>query len=210
MSPSPCDPMREALPWFVGGDLEAAHAAAVRTHLVDCCGCRAEAATLQQGIARLQRAAVSRSSGIDDAFFGDMHRAVMTRVATCEVGDGGGRGAELGRALARTGVAIKLWMPLAAMMLVALGFWAGRGRSESIFDRPPLAVRTTTMPEVGGEPPIVVPWAGDRVPLRLLGEDFHFVGDDADGIDRSKGAGMMGRTTLRRLVDDKVALPRRQ
>jgi hypothetical protein len=222
MSSSPCDSIREALPWFVGGDLEVARSEVVRAHLVECFACRAEAATLQQGIARLQRAAVARASGVDDMFFGDMHRTIMAQVGVSEVGGSGAGG--LGRALAPAGVAMKMWMPLAALLLVGLGFWAGRGRTESIFDRPPLGVplgvATSTVPVSHGEPPTAVPWAGDGVPLRLLGEDFPLdregsddgngEGDgDRDGADVGRGTGMMGRRTLRQLVNDRVVLPPR-
>lgn len=188
-----CETMREALPWFVGGELEPARAAAVREHLVECLACRTEAAAWRQSRARLQRAASAAVPGVDDGFFAAMHSAIVAEVAA------GDRAPVPPRQL-------PWWMVLAAVLLVGLGFFAGRGRSAAtVFERAPLAVPAVF------DTPLVVPWAGERVPLRLLGDERRLSAGTAatEQVEGGQGAGMMGRTTLRTLAEDRMVLPRR-
>jgi hypothetical protein len=192
MSPAPCDSIREALPWFVGCELEPEHMASVRAHLVGCVACRGEASALHQGVARLQRASTAPVPGIDDAFFADLHRSIVARVETIDAAPVVARGSGL-----------RGWLAMAAVLLVGFGFWLGRGGESSIFDRPPL-----TTPAAFDTPATVVPWVGPRVTLRPLGNETAAdePGADLDG----QRAGMMARDRLRDLVDEKMVLPRRQ
>lgn len=193
MSPA-CATMREALPWFVGGELEPARAAAVREHLVECLACRTEAAAWRQSRARLQRAASAAVPGVDDGFFQAMHSAIVAEVAA---GD---------RAPAAPPRQLHWWMVLAAVLLLGLGFFAGRGRSPAtVFERAPLATPAAF------DTPLVVPWAGERVPLQWLGDERRLSDGAAatDQVESGQGAGMMGRTTLRTLAEDRMILPRR-
>ncbi len=194
---SACKRVRELLPAFAGGDLDPADLEAVRVHLLGCHACRGDAAGYRRALADLRGLADASVPGVDDAFFASMHGTV---VATCA---GGPMRAERAR----------WWRwPLAvaaAAALVAVGFWWGHDRDVSVWDRPPLA--TTA---VLGDPK-AVPWAGPRVPLRLLGnDDAGDTGDPADAIDGAPatggvGAGLRARDRLRSLVDDGMLLPPR-
>ncbi len=197
MSAASCDSIRAALPWFVGEELEPEHLASVRAHLVDCFACRAEASALQQGVSRLQRAAAAPVAGVDDAFFGELHRTVVSRVEAMDH-------AEHRVAAGSPGGGIRAGLALAAMALVGLGFWLGRGTESSIFDRRPLATPVSIESATGTSPALVVPWSGPRWPaMRPLG-------NEADSDLGGERAGMMARDRLRDLVDERMVLPPRQ
>jgi hypothetical protein len=191
MSRDDCDSIREALPWFVGSELEPEHMASVRAHLVGCVACRGEASALQQGTARLQRASTAPVPGVDDAFFADLHRSIVARIETVDAAP-----------VVAQAAGVRGWLVLAAVLLVGFGFWLGRGGESSIFDRPPLAT-----PAAFDGPATVVPYSGPRVTLRPLGNEAveGEPGADLDG----RRAGMMARDRLRDLVDEKMVLPRR-
>ncbi|MFY9343979.1 MAG: zf-HC2 domain-containing protein, partial [Planctomycetota bacterium] len=146
MNPSSCAAVRETLPWFVGGDLEPRRAGAVREHLVHCRLCRSEAAALQQGVQRLQQAGSEPVAGVDDSFFADLQRRIVDEV----------RAAEAPVAAARGGAPASVWLALAAVLLVAAGFWVGRG---SRVGDPGSGQAPMVAPAAFGLEPTAVPWS---------------------------------------------------
>ncbi|MBX3461674.1 MAG: zf-HC2 domain-containing protein [Planctomycetes bacterium] len=184
---SSCRTVREALPLFVGGDLDPDRAAAVGSHLRDCPGCRREAVALQQPLRRLRRLPVPVAG---DAFFAELQGAILDRVEAA-AGSPASRwaGALGGR---------RTWMALAGLLAATAGLWALRpAAAPSVLQRAPI-----TIPVDHRQPPLVVPHAGPRVELQPLGAEPD--GPDPGG---SVAPGMMGRWRLRTLVDEEGPRP---
>ncbi|MBL9076064.1 MAG: zf-HC2 domain-containing protein [Planctomycetes bacterium] len=179
---SSCRTIRRQLPLFVGGDLAVPAAADVREHLRGCQACRREAAGLQQPLLRLRE--VEPAVG-DEAMFTAMQQAIVARVA----GAAAGSVRPVGRPLARP------WLvgaAAAALVSFLVGWgWVRTHERPSALQRPPIA-----MPVGHGDTELAVPYAGDRVPLRLLG--------DEPGSSSTQGPGMLGRWRLRSLVETPV------
>jgi hypothetical protein len=210
MSSPSCERVCAQLPPFLGGELDAAGAAVVRQHLLGCHACRGEAAAFQRALGGLHALAQQPVAGVDEAFFAKLHGAIVADCAACEpLPTGAMRGWRWGLAA------------LAAAALVAVGFWCGHDRAVSVWDRPPLGTSTAFTE------PTAVPYAGPRVPLRLLGDDApaeaRSPGDAGAGtldpgsmdsgsgdVARGVGSGLRARDRLRSLVDDGMLLPPRQ
>jgi anti-sigma factor RsiW len=146
-----CAQIARQLPWFVGDDLDAAAAAAVRAHLLACTRCRAQAATLRQAVRRLGAFADAPVPAADEAMFAAMHRRILERVAG-EV-----------PAPARSH-----WLvaAAAAVLLLAVGWWAiGTGRAPT-----PPSPRLAT-------PAAFEPGPGEEVRRQTL-DSAHAVGGD--------------------------------
>ncbi len=188
-----CAQVREQLALFVGGDLAVAPADAVRVHLMSCRTCRSEAAALQQASAALRELGRAPVPGVDDRLFAAMHRTIVATVAD---GDGG--------ALDRARLVRRWAVAAAAVLLAAVGFWWGRGEPEpSVWRRSPLST-----PVALDAPVIVVPYAGPRVELRPLGDEWWPEWAQENGLDRGAvRPGMGGRLQLRSLVDEGALLP---
>lgn len=181
-----CVAVREQLPWFAGGDLDALAAAAVRAHLIACPVCRAEASALQQSLGALRGLGDAGAPGVDETWFASLHRSTVAAVAAAAA------------PAARPARSRRLWVSLAAAVLVGLGFWWSQDRwSTSVWRRAPLATPVV-------DQAIVVPWAGPRVELRPLGDEAPWYGS---GAESGHGPGMMGRGWLRGLVDVRVPPP---
>ena len=194
MNPSSCAAVREALPWFVGGDLDKVHLDEVRDHLRDCVPCRREAAALQQGVARLARHRDVRPAAVDDDFFAAMHAGIVAQVEVAAAATGAPPAKGLGRGRLRS------WLPLAAAAaLLAFGFWLGHGGEPDLFVRPALHSTPTSLRE-----PIVVPWSGPRFEMVPLGAEV----EPVDGLEGGEPAGWMARSRLHDLVDEGMVLPR--
>lgn len=194
----PCARVREQLPWFTGGELDASTAASVRAHLVDCYACRREAALLQRSHAALAALGTADETPAEATMFADLHRDIVAAVAAETVPSvpAGGRASwwATGRAL------------VAAAILVVVGFWGGTlvgdQRNLGVDSRPPSTLASQPASRtVVGESPRVVPYAGPRVELRPLGDDR---GDDEVEVGPS---GLLVRRALRQLVDDGVPVP---
>ena len=175
-----CHDVRSQLPLFVGGDLEAGRSSLVREHLRDCPTCRREAAGLQQPLKHLRRLA---ATPVDEAVFESLHDEILERVA-----------AEVGAERSPVG-ARRMW--LAATVAAAsfvIGWWLVRPAAlPDALDRPPIG---TSVRYTG--PVQVVPYAGERVPLRSLGAE--------EWSGNGPGSGMLERWRLRSLVEE-PALP---
>lgn len=182
---SRCRAIRDALPLFVGGDLAETRARAVRQHLRDCAACRREAAGLQQPLKRLRGLG---AGAVDEAMFASLQDAIVERVAAEACGDALGE---------RPRTHPAWWAAAAAAALVSflVGWWVVRpAAGPALLRRAPIA-----MPVGDPGPSVVVPYAGPRVPLRLLGHE--------PGSGSAQGPGMMGRLRLRSLVEEAEDLP---
>lgn len=195
------------------GELDAARSAEVRAHLRQCVACRAEAGAFLRAGRALREAMVARDAAVDDdALQVDLHAAIMARVSEIEWRDGAAHeGAAAAYGPGVLGFA-RFWHALpwrqvvalvaAAVMLVALGFWAfgfwlgdGSGR-DSIWNRQPV--------QASGDGPLrALPYAGPRVELLPVGLPI----DDVGGAENGVGPGMMGRGRLRTQIDDEFTLP---
>jgi hypothetical protein len=187
-----CDDVRTHLPLFAGGDLDAADAESVRSHLIECVGCRNEAAGLQRALAGLRAAGARSAPGVDDAWFAAMQRSICERVDAA------------GAAPLASGSTWRAWgLAVAALLLVGVGFALGRSReAPSVFTRPATPV------DFG--PLKAVPYAGPRAPLLLLGNDEHPDTAQESEQEVTPAAGMRARDELRTLVDDGMVLPPRK
>jgi hypothetical protein len=179
---SPCQRVRDELPWFVGGDLPAERERATADHLRDCRDCRRHAAALQQSTKALGEAGRVAPDGADEAMFAVMHASILAAVGREEAVRMRG---EAGRPAWR-------WAQvLAAAAMFLFGWWLVDSRSDSpVFGRPPI-----TSP-IGVGAAKAVPYAGDRVQLQPLGDEWP-AASGGDGF----GPGMMGRWRLRTLED---------
>lgn len=173
-----CRKVRGQLPWFAGGELAAADAAAVRAHLCACQPCRTEASALVRSVRALRAANDAVLPGVDDAFFARSHRAVLARVAA-EADAAGGTAASRAPRLR--------WLPrvAAAAALFAFGLWLARpAQVPSLLERPAVAPYLGTGVRA-------VPWAGPRAMQPL----------SFDTREEVPGRGLMGRLVLRTLED---------
>lgn len=185
MSARVCRTVRRELPWFVGGDLPEARIDAVQEHLMVCVDCRRQAASLQQSTKALRamaEQATSPTPAVAESMFASMHAEILGRVD--EIAAASDRGPS------------PVWRSLlsiaAAAVLFVVGWWLVRSPSSlSVFERSPMVA-----PAAAG-PATVVPWAGPRVELQLLGDE-----GPAAGGTGSPGPGMMGRWRLRTLVGE--------
>lgn len=177
------------LPLFLGGDLDAARSGEVGAHLRGCPACRREAMGLQQALKQLQRIA---TPAVDESTFAAMHAVILERV---EAGMAGSIAAPRGSA------GWRLWWAMAAAAALFLaGWWFVRPPAvPAALERAPIAV-----PVGHSAATLVVPYAGERVPLRLLGDDV-VSGEQEAG--RGAAPGMMGRWRLRTLVDEQSGEP---
>lgn len=197
MSRSPCQRVRDELPWFVGGDLPVERERAAAAHLRDCSACRREAAALQQSRKALGVAGRVVPDGADEAMFAAMHASIVAAVGREQ--DGAMRGEVErpwpGRMPARRWVQV-----LAAAAMFLFGWWLVDTRAvSSVFDRPP----------IGGPARVVgvakaVPYAGHRVQLQPLGDEWR---PATGGVENGVGPGMMGRWRLRTLEDADFVVP---
>lgn len=178
-----CAQIARQLPWFVGDDLDAAAAAAVRAHLLACARCRAQAATLRQVVRRLGAIADAPVPAADEAMFAAMHRRILERVAG-----------------AAPRVEHSRWLVVAAaVLLLAASWWAiGAGRAPT-----PPSPRPAT--PAAFESGLVRPWPGQEVRQPAL-DPAHAGGDD----DFVEGAGILWRDRLRQFIDEGMVLPPRQ
>jgi hypothetical protein len=184
-----CRLVQRELPWFVGGDLPASRRDAVQDHLRGCLPCRRQAASLQQSTKALRAmagdAASAAAGPVDEALFTSMHASIL---ATVE--------AEVAASACHDRMPLRrLVLPVAAAVaLFSIGWWIVRSPSGlSLFERPPIV-----SPAMAVGPATVVPYAGPRVELRLLGDERS---EDPAG---SLGPGLMGRWRLRSLVGEGV------
>lgn len=193
-----CGGVREQLPWFAGGELDASTAARVRAHLVDCHACRCEAAVLQRSHAALGAFAAVDETPAETAMFADLHRDILAAVAAEPAPSVPTGNRSSWRAAWRAFAA--------AAILVVVGFWCGTvvgdrrnggGDSRPVVAADPVSGSRTA----AGESPMVVPYAGPRVALRPLGEDRG--GDDVE----VGPSGLLVRHALRQLVDEGVPVP---
>lgn len=189
MNAFPCDGVRPHLPLFAGGDLDAADNEAVRAHLIECVGCRNEAAGLQRALADLRAAGTGSAPGVDDAWFAALQRSICERV------DAAGAVPFAG------GPTWRAWgLAAAALLLVGVGFVLGRSReTPSVFTRPATPVDLKA-----------VPYAGPRAPMLQLGNDEHRGAAREPAQEVVPAAGMRARDELRTLVDDGMVLPPRK
>lgn len=180
----PCARIARQLPWFAGGDLDAAAAADVRAHLLACARCRAQAATLHQAVRRLGGVAGMPAPGTDEAMFAAMHQHILARVAD-----------------AVPAPERKLWpvAAAAACLLLAVGWWTvGSGRTAAAV-QPRLATPATFEPVPGRS------WSGHDD--RQSAPD----GNPAlGGRDAVESSGILSRDRLRQFVDEGMVLPPRQ
>jgi anti-sigma factor RsiW len=181
-----CARSRRDLPLFVGGDLESGRAAEVSRHLRACPACRSEAVRLQQPLRHLQRLAAAID---DEAGFASLQATIIDRI---------GREQENGGPALRGPFGQRLWWTAAAVAVVvsfAIGWWSVRAvAAPAALERAPIAI-----PVGHPGPALVVPYAGPRVPVRLLG--------DEPAAGRGPGSGMLGRWRLHALVDEALADP---
>ncbi len=198
MSSPACERTLAMLPLFVGGDLDAATAEPVRQHLLACLRCRGEASSLQRATLSMRRLAAEPAADVDDGMFAAMNRAIMDQVLVTDV-------AEL--TAATSTMSGRRWLEsVAAVLLLAFGFWCGQASwQSSVLQRAPMATPANDGPANDG-PAIVVPYAGPRVPQRLLGDDVQ----DGYPLQPGDAAGLMGRERLRSLVDEGMVLPARR
>lgn len=182
-----CSQAQQDLPLFVGGDLEPRAAAMVSVHLRECPVCRREAAALQQARKHLLRLAVP---AVDEQWFASMHTAIGDRLAA-ELGHGPVGSPRRGMRW--------WWSAAAAAALFGLGWSLVPPSTPAVLGRAPIAI-----PVGHAGPSLVVPYAGDRVPLRLLGDDVWMHDSWADS---GQAPGMLGRWRLRSLVDEELAVP---
>lgn len=180
-----CAQFQRELPWFIGGDLDRERAAATAEHLRTCLACRREAASLQQSHKALASLRNVTAAGIDDAAFAAMHADIMAAATRVPVGS------EAPSPWPRA-----LWIAAAAL-LFAFGWSLVRGdEPQSLFDRAPIPMATST----GEGAPLVSPFAGPRARVLPLSHD------DGDAFD-AWGSGMMRRELLRTL-EDRLLEPR--
>jgi hypothetical protein len=200
-----CSHVCRDLPLFIGGDLDVGRAAEIGRHLRDCATCRREAVGLQQSLKQLRRIAapaMAASTG-DEALFASMHAAIVDRVdaeIACGVGSAGGgwRGLHT-MATHRWGWGLG-WAAAAAVVLFVVGWWAVRLPSApTLLERAPIVV-----PVRHADANVVVPYAGPRVPLRLLGDEAV---SDQRWTEIGRAPGMMGRCRLRSLVGEEPMVP---
>jgi anti-sigma factor RsiW len=182
-----CSHVQHDLPLFVGGDLEPRVAAMVSVHLRECPVCRREAAGLQQAHKRLVRLA---APAVDERWFASMNTVIGDRLAA-EVAPGQ---VEAPRLAMRW-----WWSAAAAAALFVLGWSMVRPPAPAALGRAPIAI-----PVGHAGPSLAVPYAGERVPLQLLGDDVWAHSDWADG---GEASGMLGRWRLRSLVDEEFEVP---
>lgn len=182
---STCSRVRRDLPLFIGGDLGGARATEIGGHLRDCPRCRREAAGLQQPLKRLRGVV---APAVADSLFESMHAAIVARVE---------REANRPMPGPMPFGGWRVWVAsVAAAALFVVGWcWVDRPAAPAALQRAPIAV-----PVGHSEPTLVVPYAGERVPvpLRLLGDDAN---------DDRGAAGMMWRWRLRSLVDGEWDAP---
>jgi hypothetical protein len=169
--------VREQLPWFVGGDVDAATAEAVRGHLRDCAACRREGSALQQPMLALRAAGSPErapSGAPDEAFFAELQASVMSAVAAGPA--------------TRVRPRRTAGLLAAAAALFAVGFWLVPGRARTpLLDRAPLASGKGSPAPAGERRAIPASWSG-RNDLQPLSDD-------------RSGAGMLDRLDLRTLED---------
>ncbi|MBL8749256.1 MAG: zf-HC2 domain-containing protein [Planctomycetes bacterium] len=172
-----CERVLAQLDWFVGDDLDAAAATAVRSHLRECVSCRAEAGALQRTRNTLRAAAEAACRGVDEAMFAAMHDEVMAAVRDQEMRD------------AAPPSLLRRVLPFAAAgALFVVGWTVVRHWvPPSVFDREPIGTSVVA-------PRQAHPFGVPALPLRLLSDDS-VEEPAADGL----GAGMMGRWRLRTL-----------
>lgn len=188
-----CDDVRGLLPLFIGDDLDEAAHETVRTHLVACHACRGQASAFQRSTADLRRLAGRPVDGVDEAMFASLQESIMARVEALP--------AEPLLVVGRWQAVRRFGLATAAMALLAVGFWWGQEQEpESLWNRRPVATPVVL------DAPRAVPYAGQRAPMRLLGNDGLRTLDDATG-DGIEGSGLRGRVELRSLVDDSLLLP---
>lgn len=172
-----CPPIGRRLALFVGGDLDAADAGRVRSHLRGCASCRGRASALLQAHRTLRAAAECPApAGVDEAFFARLHGRVMERVREA------GAPAVPVRARGRT----RLLGALAAASLFASGLLLTGGSEPGLLDRS--AIRAP-------DPPREAP--ARRPALQPL--SFRPAGERPGA-----GFGLMGRLQLRTLEDERV------
>ncbi len=177
MKPDSCERVLAQLDMFVGDDLDAAAATAVRSHLRACVTCRAEAGALQRTRNTLRAAAEAAYRGVDDAVFAAMHDDVMAAVREQEMRDAGAP------ALVRRVIPFAAAAALFVVGWTVVRHWA----PPSVFDREPIGTSAVA-------PRQAHPFGVPALPLRLLSDDS-VEEPPADGL----GAGMMGRWRLRTL-----------
>lgn len=192
------DAARRWLPEFVGGDLDAARSAAVRSHLVACSACRREAAALQQSLKALRGGGRDLVAGVDEAMFATLHADVCAAVA-----------AE--RLPASPGSHRWLWFGTLAAASFLLGWLTMvETRPQALVREPIFRVSDGSMSDGRGDPGRSK-HRGDLQPFRTATPAvLHPLGypggaeDDVLRGGRGAGVGMMGRLRLRTLEN---ALP---
>lgn len=193
MSALSCDDVRGLLPLFIGDDLDEAANETVRTHLVACHACRGQASAFQRAAADLRRSVGRPVDGVDEAMFASLQESIMARVEALP--------AESLLVVGRFEGVRRFGLAAAAMALLAIGFWWGQEQEpESLWSRRPVAT------PVGLDALKAVPYAGQRAPMRLLGNESVRTLDGATG-DGIEGSGLRGRDQLRSLVDDLLLPP---
>jgi len=206
-----CSHVCRDLPLFIGGDLDVGRAAEIGRHLRDCPTCRREAVGLQQSLKQLRRIAAPAmaASADDESLFASMHAAIVDRVDAeiaggIETADGtwfasGSWGGLRTMAAHRWGWGLG-WAAAAAVVLFVIGWWSVRPpAAPALLDRAPIVV-----PVRHAEANVVVPYAGPRVPLRLLGDEAV---SDQRWAEIGRAPGMMGRCRLRSLVGEEPMVP---
>jgi hypothetical protein len=135
-----CTRVEELLALFSGGDLDARQTETVRTHLVECPACQAQADELAASRAWLQAASLPE---FDEAFYVDLRQSVLRELPQVETG--GGRFAWLAGWLPQW-----RWQPVMALAATVLLLFAGwavyRGAVSAPKDALPNFVKATPTP----------------------------------------------------------------
>lgn len=169
-----CHRLQRQLPGFVADELAPQEMAQLRLHLRGCLECRNHASLHLQAHSAL-RASVSLP-GVDDAFFADLHGAVMQRVA-----------AEPAPAVPGRFCSQRLLRVAAAVALFLLGVWMFQRPFRAAFDHP-LAPTAAPSPRYSPAPA-----------LKLIGSYQEARAENVGVAPFTQG--MMGRAMLPRLVE---------
>ena len=205
MSGPDCQQVQPLLSAFVGDECSTTERARVGLHLRHCAACRRRAADEQPAPKALREWATGAAAAIEPPFAA-MHAEIMAQTVHGPDAYGGtplGSGAQrVDVQPVRRPLRGPLFATAAALLLGAIGFWLAAERpAPSVWNRPATALPVHDLR--------AVPYAGPRLQLRPIGLDRRRA---PDGTEQGFGQCMMGRESLRTLVDEQFPLlpqPRR-